>query len=101
MDTQKRTFMLAMSARFNSTRMNAAVAHSPEMAKIIKNFKKNTLSVEIVKDNCLQKVNFRVKDKVRCRASDDQLLCLHCYLLGAICINYNCFGKSVVLFKGD
>lgn len=34
------------------------------MVKIIKMFKKNTLSVEIVKDNCLQKVNFRVKDKV-------------------------------------
>ena len=38
---------------------------TPLQAKAFNFYKKNSLSIEIVKDDVLQKVNFRVKNKVR------------------------------------
>ena len=37
---------------------------SPEQLKAFDFYKKNSLSIEILKDDVLQKVNFRVKNKV-------------------------------------
>ena len=37
---------------------------TPEQQKAYDFYKKNSLSIEIVKDDVLQKVNFRVKNKV-------------------------------------
>ena len=37
---------------------------SPDQAKAYEYYKKNSTSVEVVKDDVLQKVNFRVKNKV-------------------------------------
>lgn len=37
---------------------------SPEQEKAYKYYKKNSMSIEVLKDDYLQKVNFRVKNKV-------------------------------------
>ena len=37
---------------------------SPEQLKAFEYYKKNCMSIEVVKDDYLQKVNFRVKNKV-------------------------------------
>ena len=37
---------------------------SQEQLKAFEYYKKNCMSIEVVKDDCLQKVNFRVKNKV-------------------------------------
>lgn len=43
---------------------NAALQITPDQAKAYEFYKKNSLSIEIIKDDVLQKVNFRVKNKV-------------------------------------
>jgi inositol 1,4,5-triphosphate receptor type 1 len=41
-----------------------AVRMTPLQAKAFNFYKKNSMSIEVVKDDVLQKVNFRVKNKV-------------------------------------
>ena len=53
-------------------------------------YKKNTMSIEVLKDDCLQKINFRVKNKVTslesCWLLDLPLMPERCVYLGtAIC----------------
>lgn len=43
---------------------NAALQITPDQAKAYEFYKKNSLSIELIKDDVLQKVNFRVKNKV-------------------------------------
>lgn len=43
---------------------NAALQITTDQAKAYEFYKKNSLSIEIIKDDVLQKVNFRVKNKV-------------------------------------
>ena len=45
---------------------------TPEKQKALDYYKKNSLSIEVVKDDILQKVNFRVKNKVN-RKSETEL----------------------------
>ena len=37
---------------------------TPQQMEALNYYKKNTMSVEIIKDDSLQKINFRVKNKV-------------------------------------
>ena len=43
---------------------NLGMTISPEQLKAFEYYKKNCMSIEVVKDDYLQKVNFRVKNKV-------------------------------------
>lgn len=42
----------------------AALQVTPDQKKAYEFYQKNSLSIEIIKDDVLQKVNFRVKNKV-------------------------------------
>ena len=37
---------------------------TPLQLEAYTHYKKNTMSIEVLKDDCLQKINFRVKNKV-------------------------------------
>ena len=44
--------------------MLSELNRTPEQDKAFNYYKKNSMSIEILKDDCLQKVNFRVRNKV-------------------------------------
>ena len=49
---------------YDITHIFVGLKVTPEQQKAYDFYKKNSLSIEIVKDDVLQKVNFRVKNKV-------------------------------------
>lgn len=56
--------MLGFFWRINIASIFAALQVTPDQKKAYEFYQKNSLSIEIIKDDVLQKVNFRVKNKV-------------------------------------
>ena len=57
-------FRMGFSLRIIIASIFAALQVTPDQKKAYEFYQKNSLSIEIIKDDVLQKVNFRVKNKV-------------------------------------